>query len=78
MAQVLRFSYTNHRGETAIRRITPKMLEFQREPGYGYEPGWFLTGFDLDKHAMRSFSLSNITVEDQGNSAGVFKLVGFV
>jgi len=29
-------------------------------PGFDYEPGWFLSGFDTHKQARRSFALTNI------------------
>lgn len=51
--------YTNHRGETARRRIQPLGLRFgvsARHP----DPQWLLEAIDLDKNAERSFALSGL------------------
>lgn len=65
-AKALIFKYKNHRGEIAKRRIIPDALEFFLDPGYDYQTGWFLSGFDLDKNARRSFALCNIQLEGIG------------
>ena len=59
------FTYTNHRGETRQRTIHPFGIEYLKTPGYGYEPGWFVRGFDPEKKAVRSFALINIHTNDQ-------------
>jgi predicted DNA-binding transcriptional regulator YafY len=60
----LTFEYKNHRGEIRTRQIKPIGLMFVRNPGYGYQPGWFLHGLCLDKNAIRSFALCNIILPD--------------
>lgn len=59
------FTYINHRGEEALRTVRPVSVSYLTEPGYGYAPGWFLIGHDLDKQAERIFSLSNIQTAGQ-------------
>lgn len=58
------FTYKNHRGEVARRTVLVDAIEYLREPGYGYEPGWFIAGFDVDKQARRSFSFANIVLPE--------------
>lgn len=58
--KIVEFNYLNHRGELKRRRVLPLSLDFQKNPGYGYQPGWFLTGWCQDKKATRSFALSRI------------------
>lgn len=58
--KTISFLYLNHRGEVATRRVQPEGIEWLPNPGYGYEPGWFLRGFDMDRAAIRSFRLSHI------------------
>lgn len=43
-----------------IRTIIPDAIEFIPTVGFGYQPQWFLSGFDTDKKARRSFALSRI------------------
>ena len=54
------FKYKNHRGELGIRSLDIECVEFLPDPGYGYQPGWFISGLDTDKNARRSFALSHI------------------
>lgn len=61
---MITFYYKNHRGEVAERRVEVDSLEFVTNPGFGYQPGWFLSGHDLDKDARRSFALSHIQSGD--------------
>lgn len=58
------FDYLNHKGETRRRRITPDAIEFLAAPSFGYQPGWFLSGHDLDKNARRSFKLDRIVFDE--------------
>lgn len=54
--QPVTLTYTNWRGETAERTITPKRIWF----GSTYwhpEPQWLLTAFDAEKQADRDFAL---------------------
>jgi len=57
------FTYTNHRGEKRTRRVMPLGVEYIQQPGYGYEPGWFLRAFDPEKTALRAFRLSHIDIQ---------------
>lgn len=54
------FFYTNYKGETRLRRVANPKLIYLRDPGFGYQAGWFLHGHDLDKNEMRSFALTHI------------------
>lgn len=58
--QEITFTYSNHRGEVEKRTIIPHKLEYMPKPGFGYEPGWFLTGYCKGRKALRSFALTNI------------------
>lgn len=60
MPQTIKFTYKNHRDVVAERTVDVEHLHFIKEPGFGYEPGWFISGFCHDKQARRSFSLANI------------------
>lgn len=64
----VRFKYLNHRGEVRERRVLPISLDFQKNPGYSYQPGWFLTCHDLDENGkvrgVRSFALTHILLND--------------
>lgn len=51
--------YTNHRGETATRRIIPHQIRFGASEWYVGEQ-WFLEAYDLDRLAMRSFAMQAI------------------
>jgi len=57
----LSFTYTNHRGETGTRRVAlhpAPQVRYINSPHHG--PGCVLTGFDLDRSAMRDFALDHI------------------
>lgn len=60
----VQFKYRNYRGEVSLRTVTADAIEFLRNPGFDYQPGWFLSGWDEDKNARRSFSLSHIICDD--------------
>lgn len=64
---MITFSYKNYRGEIRVRHVEPHAIEWLDTPGFEYEPGWFLTGFDDDKRAVRSFALSNIVLPEDKN-----------
>lgn len=49
--------YTNHRGETAMRRIIPAGI-FWGATDHHPEEGWLLDCWDVDKKARRTYSLS--------------------
>jgi len=56
--------YLNHRGECELRDVTPMSLDFFTRPEYGYQPGWFISGMDNNRKAVRSFALSRIIFEE--------------
>lgn len=56
------FAYNNHRGVTEARTIDVYSLDFLTKPGFGYQPGWFLTGRCHARNATRSFALSHIVL----------------
>lgn len=71
------FQYTNHRGETADRRVIPLSLHYQAlEPWYP-APCHLLHAYDLDKRAYRHFAMAKIVgwteekLDDPGRAAGV-------
>ena len=55
----LKFEYTNYKGETKIREVTPKNLKFGVTP-HITEPEWPLEATDLKKNEDRCFVLKNI------------------
>ncbi|RUX60136.1 hypothetical protein [Mesorhizobium sp. M7A.F.Ca.CA.002.12.1.1] len=69
------FTYLNHRGETSKRTVDIDSIEFHRNPGYGYQPGWFISGFDHHRVARRSFALSRIAIPEDESKNVVFRLL---
>lgn len=65
------FTYRNHKGAERLRRVQIQSLDFFSNPGYGYQPGWHLTGLDLDKNEVRSFALSHIVFEPDTKGANI-------
>lgn len=54
----MKFEYTNYKGETEERDVDVTSIDYISNPGFGYEPGWFLTGRDRERNgAVRSFRL---------------------
>jgi predicted DNA-binding transcriptional regulator YafY len=64
MPKTLTFKYLNHNGKISVRTVDVEELEFDFKPGYGYQPGWAISGFCHDKQARRTFFLSRILFED--------------
>lgn len=60
---IINFNYKNYRGEVSFRRVAVDSIEFLTNPGFGYQPGWFISGIDLDKNARRSFRFDNIVLD---------------
>lgn len=56
---VVRILYTNHRGETALRRIIPERMWWGATDWHG-EGQWLLDAFDLGRMATRSFALRDM------------------
>lgn len=52
------FKYTNHRGETAVRRAVPRNLWF-RPTEHHPEPQWIMIAWCLDREAIRNFALKD-------------------
>lgn len=63
--KTISFKYLNHRGKTDERTIDFEALEFIREPGFGYQSGWFISGRCHTKNARRSFSLNRIIMDTE-------------
>lgn len=57
------FTYLNHRGARSVRTVDFESLDFIREPGFGYQSGWFISGYDHERTARRSFALTHILFE---------------
>lgn len=58
--KALVFTYTNHRGETSLRCVTPKRVEFTVLFPWYPRAVWLLTGHDHEKGEDRSFRLDQI------------------
>jgi predicted DNA-binding transcriptional regulator YafY len=71
----IQFLYLNHAGKLSGRTVTVDSVEFHRNPGFGYQPGWFISGFDHDKAARRSFALSRIQLPEEEGSNKTFRLM---
>jgi hypothetical protein len=55
----LRFTYTNWRGETNIRRATVWRI-FYGSTEYHPDPQWLMEGVDLDKNAVRVYAMRDM------------------
>lgn len=71
--RVMHFTYTNHRGETRQRKVIFYSILYHTKPmpEYGYEPGLFLHGLDLEKDAYRTFDMSKILPPDGAQVAEI-------
>ena len=73
---IISFDYLNHNGKTAKRTVTVDAVEFFSKVHFGYQPGWYISGFCHDKQARRSFALSRIIFDgSEFNHAKIFKLL---
>lgn len=72
--EIVRFDYINHKGVRKERTVLPISLDFMFNPNYGYQPGWFLTGIDQDKNAVRSFALYNIIAKGDVDLKTIYRL----
>ena len=59
------FEYMNYKGERSEREVEFESIEFIHSPGFGYQPGWFVSG--ITEKGRRSFALSHIILPE--NSA---------
>ncbi len=57
--QTVSIVYTNWKGETAVRRITPHAIRYAATVWHP-EPQWLLDAWDWDKNAPRSFAMKDI------------------
>lgn len=57
--QTTTITYTNHRGETTTRQITPYRLIFGKNKWHP-TPQWLLEALDVGKEEVRTFALSGI------------------
>jgi predicted DNA-binding transcriptional regulator YafY len=57
------FIYTNHRGETAERRVVPETIRFASTQWHR-EPQWLLVAYDLDRGERRDFAWKDIRFGD--------------
>lgn len=60
----IKFHYRNKRDEITERTVQPMSLDFNFDPPEPFRPGWCLTGFDVDKQAVRSFFLERIRISE--------------
>jgi predicted DNA-binding transcriptional regulator YafY len=61
--QNLRFTYTNHRGETSERNVRPVVLRWGTSDYYP-TPQWLLKALDHDRGAFREFALAKMEIGD--------------
>ena len=54
----VKFSYTNYRGESAIRWAVPIKIWFGITE-YHEEAQWIMTAYDLEKNQKRDFALTD-------------------
>lgn len=62
LGSYLEFQYTNHRGETKLRRVLVMGVDFGENEWYP-QPQWLLRCWDIERNDWRSFALSNIDTE---------------
>lgn len=55
----VRIKYTNYKGETHWRHITPEYIHFGKTE-FHEEPQWLLHATDVDKQAPRDFAMKDI------------------
>lgn len=63
--RTLTVRYTNHRGETAVRRIQPYLVRYGTSQWHP-EPGWLMYAIDLDRNVERGFAMKDMEVIDDG------------
>lgn len=57
--RVLRFTYTNYQGETAVRTVVPEAVRFGTTIHHPHGQ-WLLDGEDIKRGAPRTFAISDI------------------
>lgn len=63
--QIVNIYYKNHRGETGWRTILPLELYWGKTEWHP-EAQWFLSAFDADKNAERTFAMRDIQKWEKG------------
>lgn len=79
---VLSVVYRNHRGEIALRRVTPGRIWYGTTPEHK-EPQPLMDCFDLDKQANRTYALNDIikwdaTEEDLERILGLTEMIQII
>lgn len=69
----IEFVYHNHKGETRLRNIKPESIAWLPNPGFGYQPGWFLNGICNDSGERRSFALTSIVLPSNTKICGLME-----
>lgn len=59
--KIMRFGYTNYKGEYSVRDVVPKRMFFG-ESAWNAKPQYVMEAFDLDRQAMRSFALADMVM----------------
>lgn len=59
LSKAVQVLYTNYRGETAVRHIIPQKIWFG-ETEWHSGGQWLLDAIDVEKKAVRSFSMKDI------------------
>lgn len=65
--QKLQFTYTNYKGEVAVRNIIPSRIEYGLNPNIT-APTWLLYGFDLEKQGERAFVVEHMAPAPQAQT----------
>lgn len=71
---ITKFTYRNHRGEVEEREVDVDSVEFIRDPGFNYQPGWFISGIDQSRMQRRSFALVNVVLPEKEKYFAVLKI----
>ena len=70
---MIEFKYKTHRGTIEQRTLVgPFQIALLFNPGFGYQPGWFISGSCPERgNDQRSFALTQIVIDgDQKQGAG--------
>ena len=59
MEEEIKILYTNYRGETRVRKIIPKEIQFLSTKWHP-EKQWCIIAHDVDKNAERTFACKDI------------------
>lgn len=59
-SEPLKFHYLGHDGVIRPRRVSAPKIDYGTSSFYPDHVGWFLTAFDQDKQAIRSFRMDRM------------------